>query len=46
MDFLKEEVNSEQEVQKQVQIPTEIDGFKVKLTGAEVELLKQSGDES
>lgn len=45
VEFLKEEIDAENQVQKQVQIPKQIDGFQVKFDGAEVELTKDLGSE-
>ncbi len=45
VEFLKEEIASEKSSQKGKIIPSEIDGFKVKLDGADVELTKQTEKE-
>lgn len=45
-EFLSEEIVAERKAQKHKTIPTEIDGFKVKLNQAEVELVKDSGNET
>lgn len=45
VEFLAEEIVAERKAQKSKTIPAEIDGFKVKLDGAEVELIKDSGTE-
>lgn len=45
VEFLAEEIVAERKAQKSKTIPAEIDGFKVKLDGAEVELIKDSGSE-
>lgn len=45
VEFLTEEILAERKAQKIKTIPTEIDGFKVKLDGSEVELTKQSAGE-
>lgn len=44
VEFLTEEIVAEKKAQKQKTLPTEVDGFKVKLNGAEVELTKQLTD--
>lgn len=41
MEFLAEEIVAEKKAQKLKTIPTEIDGFRVSLNGAEVNLEKQ-----
>lgn len=46
MNFLQEEVAAEKKIQSQVKLPTQIDGFQVKLDGAEVELTKQTANET
>ncbi|KAL3275467.1 hypothetical protein HHI36_020227 [Cryptolaemus montrouzieri] len=46
VEFLTEEILAERKAQKAKTIPTELDGFKAKLNGAEVTLTKESGDES
>jgi len=45
VDFLNEEIAAEKTSQKGKTIPTEIDGFKVTLNGADVELNKQTENE-
>lgn len=45
VEFLTEEILAEKKAQKVKTVPTELDGFKVKLDGAEVELTKQIGNE-
>lgn len=45
VEFLQDEIAAEKKAQKVSKIPTEIDGFKVKLDGAEVELTKQGDKE-
>lgn len=45
IEFLKEEIAAEKNVQKGKAIPTEIDGFTVTLNGADVELTKQTDKE-
>lgn len=45
MEFLTEEILAERKAQKIKTIPTEVDGFKVKLDGAEVELTKEAAAE-
>lgn len=45
MEFLNEEIAAEKNSQKGKIIPTEIDGFKVALNGADVELTKQTDKE-
>lgn len=46
VEFLTEEITAERKLQKTKNIPTEIDGFKVKLDGSEVTLTKTVGDET
>ncbi|KAK4872892.1 hypothetical protein RN001_014921 [Aquatica leii] len=46
VEFLTEEIVAERKAQKAKTIPTEIDGFKAKLNGAEVTLTKTTGDET
>ncbi|KAK5639750.1 hypothetical protein RI129_010561 [Pyrocoelia pectoralis] len=46
VEFLTEEILAERKAQKSKTIPTEIDGFKAKLDGAEVTLTKTVDDES
>lgn len=45
VEFLTEEIAAERKLQKTKNIPTEVDGFKVKLDGSEVTLTKTVGDE-
>lgn len=45
VEFLTEEIVAERKGQKVKTIPSEIDGFKIKLVGAEVELAKQNDKE-
>lgn len=45
VEFLTEEIVAERKAQKIKTIPTEVEGFKVKLNGAEVELTKQTDKE-
>ncbi|XP_012275248.1 complement component 1 Q subcomponent-binding protein, mitochondrial [Orussus abietinus] len=44
VEFLAEEIVAEKKAQKLKTIPTEVDGFKVSLDGAEVSLEKKQGD--
>jgi len=44
-EFLTEEIVAERKAQKQKTLPAEIGGFKIKLDGAEVEFIKDSGSE-
>lgn len=46
VNFLQEEVAAEKKIQSQVKLPTQVDGFQVKLNGAEVELTKQTANET
>jgi len=46
VEFLNEEIVAERKSQKQKSLPADIDGFKVKLDGAEVEFIKSSGSET
>lgn len=46
VEFLSEEINAEKKAQKLKTIPTDIDGFKVSLNGAEVKLTKRNIDET
>lgn len=45
VEFLAEEIVAERKAQKAKTLPAEIDGFKVKLDGADVELIKDLGKE-
>lgn len=44
-EFLSEEIQAEKKIQKSKTIPSEIDGFQVKLNGPEVSLEKSVGNE-
>lgn len=46
VDFLAEEIIAERKAQKNKTLPAEIDGFKVKLDGSEVEFIKDAGKET
>lgn len=46
VEFLAEEIVAERKAQKKKTIPSDIDGFKVKLDGADVELIKNLGSET
>lgn len=46
VEFLTEEIIAERKAQKIKTIPSEIDGFKVKINGAEVEMTKTADKES
>nr|CAI5849205.1 unnamed protein product [Callosobruchus analis] len=46
VEFLTEEILAERKAQKVKTIPTEIDGFKANLNGAEVTLIKQTDGET
>ena len=46
MEFLAEEIVAEKKAQKLKTIPTELEGFKVSLDGAEVSLVKKDGNET
>lgn len=46
VQFLAEEIVAEKKAQKMKTIPTELDGFKISLDGAEVTLTKKHGDET
>jgi len=46
VEFLTEEILTERKAQKSKTLPTEVDGFNVKLNGAEVTLTKQIDDEA
>lgn len=46
VEFLTEEILAERKVQKSKTIPTELDGFKAKLDGAEVTLTKEVDNET
>lgn len=45
VEFLTEEILSERKAQKTKTLPTELDGFKAQLSGAEVTLTKQQDNE-
>nr|BAN20621.1 complement component [Riptortus pedestris] len=45
-EFLDQEIAAERKLQKIKKIPTEVDGYKVKLDGSEVTLIKVNGDET
>jgi len=45
VEFLTEEIVAERKVQKGKTVPSTLDGFAVKLTGADVELTKQTDKE-
>lgn len=45
VEFLAEEIVAEKKIQKLRTIPTEFEGFKVSLDGAEVTLTKEQGEE-
>lgn len=45
MEFLAEEIIAEKKAQKLKTIPTELDGFKVSLDGADVNLEKKQDNE-
>lgn len=45
VEFLTEEIVAEKKAQKKKTLPTEIDGFKIKLNGADIEMEKQIGKE-
>lgn len=44
--FLGEEVAAEKQIQSQVTLPTQIDGFHVKVDEAEVEFTKKTANET
>lgn len=46
VEFLTEEILAEKKAQKIKTIPSEFEGFSVKLNGAEVTLSKKAGDET
>ena len=46
VEFLAEEIVAERKAGEKKAIPTELDGFKIKANGAEVELVKESGKET
>lgn len=45
VEFLTEEILAERKAQKNKTVPTNLDGFAVKLDGAEIELTKQGEKE-
>jgi complement component 1 Q subcomponent-binding protein len=45
VEFLAEEIVAERKAQKSKTLPADIDGFKVKLNGADVEFVKDLGKE-
>lgn len=45
VEFLTEEIVAERKTQKSSSLPTEVGGFKVKLNGADVELIKENDKE-
>lgn len=45
VEFLTEEILAERKAQKNKNIPTELDGFKVSLNGAEMTLTKKTDKE-
>ncbi|CRL01304.1 CLUMA_CG014293, isoform C [Clunio marinus] len=45
VEFLAEEIVAERKAQKKKTLPSEIDGFKVKLDGADVDFVKDLGNE-
>lgn len=45
VEFLAEEIVAEQKASKVKSLPSELEGFKVKTEGAEVELFKDDGKE-
>lgn len=45
VEFLTEEILNERKAQKIKSVPSTLDGFTVKLNGAEVELIKQTDKE-
>ncbi|XP_058455403.1 complement component 1 Q subcomponent-binding protein, mitochondrial isoform X2 [Malaya genurostris] len=45
VEFLTEEIIAEKKSQKKKKIPLEIDGFEIKLNGADVEMQKQTNNE-
>ncbi|XP_055547356.1 complement component 1 Q subcomponent-binding protein, mitochondrial isoform X2 [Wyeomyia smithii] len=45
VEFLTEEIVAEKKVQQKVKIPTEIEGFQIKLNGADVEMQKTTSKE-
>lgn len=46
VEFLAEEIVAERKASKQKTLPVELEGFKVKNNGAEVELIKNTGKET
>ena len=45
VEFLADEIVAERKAQKSKSLPADIDGFKVKLEGADVEFVKDLGNE-
>jgi complement component 1 Q subcomponent-binding protein, mitochondrial len=45
VEFLAEEIVAERKAQQKKTLPAEVDGFKVKLDGADVEFVKDLGKE-
>lgn len=45
VEFLTEEILAERKAQKAKTLPTELDGFKAQLNGAEVTLTKEQDNE-
>lgn len=45
VEFLTEEIINERKAQKIKSVPSNLDGFAVKLNGADVELVKQTDKE-
>lgn len=45
VEFLAEEITAERKAQKKKTLPADIDGFKVKLDGADVEFIKEAAGE-
>lgn len=46
VNFLVEEVAAEKKIQSQVKLPSKVDEFQVKFDGADVELTKQTANET
>lgn len=45
LDFLNEEIESEKRATKNMNIPTTLNGFAIKFDNADIELVKQDGNE-
>lgn len=45
MEFLTEEIDAERKGSSKVKLPSNLEGFDVKLNGAEIELSKKFNDE-